>query len=107
MTRGDQSPIRTLPNRIQRSGHRDMIMALAGCSLLKPIEEELKRTSKNDRASLKTGARRPVAQRPWKSDWIAAPIGPATLSKEIRRFGERLKRHRPRNRALDTVTREF
>jgi hypothetical protein len=46
MTRGDQSPIRTLPNRIQRSGHRDMIMALAGCSLLKPIEEELKRTSK-------------------------------------------------------------
>jgi hypothetical protein len=51
MTQGDQSPIRTLPNRIQRSGHRDMIMALAGCSLLKPIEEELKRTSKNDRAS--------------------------------------------------------
>jgi hypothetical protein len=47
---------------------------------------------------------RPVAQRPWKSDWIAAPIGPATVSKEIRRFGERLKRHRPRNRALDTVT---
>ena len=46
MTRGDQSPITTLPNRIQRSGHRDMIMALAGCSLLKPIEEELKRTSK-------------------------------------------------------------
>jgi hypothetical protein len=55
MARGDQSPIRTLPNRNQRSGQPGHDHGLGRGRLLKPTEEELKRISANKPRELGLG----------------------------------------------------